>query len=440
MNLPQDIGIKIPDILLPKADIDPQKWAVIACDQFTSEPEYWQKVDELVGDSPSTYQMILPEVYLETPEEQKRLASTQAAMRQYLAEGIFREVDDLIYVLREVDGHCRKGLMVCLDLEQYDYNKGAQTLIRATEGTILDRLPPRIRIREKAALELPHILVLFDDPNDTVFGPLDEQSMGFEELYDFDLMQGSGHLTGFAINNEDVRQSIFQALADLIDPDTFAEKYNLIPGQHKPLLFAMGDGNHSLATAKAIWEQLKPTVGPDHPARYALVEIENIHCPALEFEPIHRLLFGLKQNLLTEMQAFWSDRLVVTPVDTAEAMVTAVDEAEAAGHLVGWVDSDGYKVVEIRQPEDNLPVGTLQHFLDAFLEKGGAEKIDYVHGTEVLFDKGQLAGNAGFYVPGMDKSDLFKTVILDGALPRKTFSMGEAREKRFYMECRKIQA
>jgi hypothetical protein len=440
MNLPQDIGIKIPDILLPKADIDPQKWAVIACDQFTSEPEYWQKVDELVGDSPSTYQMILPEVYLETPEEQKRLASTQAAMRQYLAEGIFREVDDLVYVLREVDGHCRKGLMVCLDLEQYDYNKGAQTLIRATEGTILDRLPPRIRIREKAALELPHILVLFDDPNDTVFGPLDEQSMGFEELYDFDLMQGSGHLTGFAINNEDVRQSIFQALADLIDPDTFAEKYNLLPGQHKPLLFAMGDGNHSLATAKAIWEQLKPTVGPNHPARYALVEIENIHCPALEFEPIHRLLFGLKQDLMAEMQAFWGDRLIVTPVDTAEAMVTAVDEAEAAGHLVGWVDSEGFKVIEIRKPEDNLPVGTLQHFLDAFLEKGGAEKIDYVHGTEVLFDKGQLAGNAGFYVPGMDKSELFKTVILDGALPRKTFSMGEAREKRFYMECRKIQA
>ncbi len=213
MNLPQEIGIKIPDILLPNAKIDPQKWAVIACDQFTSEPEYWQKVDEIVGNSPSTYHMILPEVYLETPEEQKRLASTQEAMRQYLKDGLFKAVDDLVYVLREVDGHCRKGLMVCLDLEQYDYNKGAQTLIRATEGTILDRLPPRIRIREKAALELPHILVLFDDPNDTVFGPLDEQSMGFEELYDFDLMQGSGHLTGFAINNEAVRQNIFQALA-----------------------------------------------------------------------------------------------------------------------------------------------------------------------------------------------------------------------------------
>lgn len=439
MNLPQDIGFKVPDILLPKTDIDPKKWAVIACDQFTSEPEYWQKVDEIVGNSPSTYHMILPEVYLETPEEDKRLASTQEAMRQYLKSRLFQEVDDLVYVLREIDGHYRKGLMVCLDLEQYDYNKGAQTLIRATEGTILDRLPPRIRIREKAALELPHILVLFDDPNDTVFGPLDEQSMGFEELYDFDLMQGSGHLTGFAINNEEVRQNIFKALADLIDPDTFAEKYNLIPGQHKPLLFAMGDGNHSLATAKAIWEKLKPSVGMDHPARYALVEIENIHCPALEFEPIHRLLFGLKKDLLAEMQAYWGKRLVVTPVESAEEMVEIVDEAEAAGHLVGWITPEGFNVLEIRKPEDNLPVGTLQRFLDDFLAGDGAEKIDYVHGTEVLVEKGQKAGNAGFYVPGMDKSELFKTVILDGALPRKTFSMGEAREKRFYMECRKIQ-
>ena len=439
MNLPQDIGIKIPDTLLPKVDIDPQKWAVIACDQFTSEPEYWQKVDETVGDSPSTYHMILPEVYLETPEEQKRLASTQEAMRQYLKAGLFQYVDDLIYVIREVDGRCRKGLMVCLDLEQYDYNKGAQTLIRATEGTILDRLPPRIRIREGAPLELPHILVLFDDPDDTVFGPLDEQSMGFRELYDFDLMLGSGHLTGFAINNETVRQNIFKALADLIDPDTFAEKYNLIPGHHKPLLFAMGDGNHSLATAKAIWEQLKPTVGMDHPARYALVEIENIHCPALEFEPIHRLLYGVKKNMLAEMQAFWGNRLVVNPVGSAQEMVDIVDEAEAAGHLVGWIDPEGFKVLEIRKPENNLPVGTLQRFLDGYLENDGAEKIDYVHGSEILVEKSQMPGNAGFYVPGMDKSDLFKTVILDGALPRKTFSMGEAREKRFYMECRKIQ-
>jgi hypothetical protein len=440
MTHPQDIGIKIPDVLLPKPDIDLHKWAVIACDQFTSEPEYWKEVDVIIGDAPSTYHMILPEVFLDTPEEQKRLASTQENMRAYINEGIFRQVDDLIYVLREVNGRCRQGLMVCLDLEHYDYNKGAETLIRATEGTILDRLPPRIRIREGATLELPHILVLFDDPNDTVFGPLDELSMGFEERYDFDLMLGSGHLTGFAINNEEVRQNIFQALENLIDPDTFAEKYNLIPGRNKPLLFAMGDGNHSLATAKAIWEKLKPTVGMDHPARYALVEIENIHDPALTFEPIHRLIFNLKKDILAEMQTFWGERLSVHPVDSLEEMTARVDDAEEPWHLVGWISPEGPRLLKITKPEDNLPVGTLQRFLDAFMAEGGAEKLDYVHGTEILFAKGGESGNAGFYVPGMDKSDLFKTVILDGALPRKTFSMGEAKEKRFYMECRKIQS
>ena len=439
MTLAQEIGLKIPDILLPKASVDPQKWAVIACDQFTSEPEYWHEVEQIVGDSPSTLHLILPEVYLDTEEGDRRLESTQANMKSYLQSNLFRKVDNFVYVLRKTDGQTRRGLMVCLDLEQYDFNKGAQTLIRATEGTIIDRLPPRIRIREKAPLECPHILVLFDDPNDTVFGPLDEQMMDFEEVYDFDLMMGSGHLTGFAINDSEVRDGIMQALKDLIDPEVFSEKYNLIPGRNAPLLFAMGDGNHSLATAKAIWEKIKPTVGMNHPARYAMVEIENVHDPALTFEPIHRLVYGLKKDLIAEMEAFWGVRFKRQQVDTAEEMMAIVDEAAEPWHQVGLVTSEGFQVIDIRKPEDNLPVGSLQRFLDGFMENGGAEKLDYVHGTEVLFDKGQAENNAGFYVPGIDKSDLFKTVILDGALPRKTFSMGEAHQKRFYMECRKIQ-
>ena len=439
MTLAQEIGLKIPDILLPKATVDPHKWAVIACDQFTSEPEYWQEVEQIVGDSPSTLHLILPEVYLETDEAARRQETTQVKMKEFLQSHILREVNNFVYVLRKTDGQTRRGLMVCLDLEQYDFNKGAQTLIRATEGTIIDRLPPRIRIRENAPLECPHILVLFDDPNDTVFGPLDEQMMDFEEVYDFDLMMGSGHLTGFAINDSEVRDGIMQALKDLIDPEVFSEKYNLIPGRHDPLLFAMGDGNHSLATAKAIWEKLKPTVGMNHPARYALVEIENVHDPALTFEPIHRLVFGLQKDILAEMEAYWGVRFKLQPVDSAEEMMAIVDEAAEPWHQIGLITAEGFKVVEIRTPEDNLPVGTLQRFLDAFMENGGAEKIDYVHGTEVLFGKGQAENNVGFYVPGIDKSDLFKTVILDGALPRKTFSMGEAHQKRFYMECRKIQ-
>ena len=439
MTLAQEIGLKIPDILLPKATVDPHKWAVIACDQFTSEPEYWQEVEQIVGDSPSTLHLILPEVYLETDEAARRQETTQVKMKEYLQSHILREVNNFVYVLRKTDGQTRRGLMVCLDLEQYDFNKGAQTLIRATEGTIIDRLPPRIRIRENAPLECPHILVLFDDPNDTVFGPLDEQMMDFEEVYDFDLMMGSGHLTGFAINDSEVRDGIMQALKDLIDPEVFSEKYNLIPGRHDPLLFAMGDGNHSLATAKAIWEKLKPTVGMNHPARYALVEIENVHDPALTFEPIHRLVFGLQKDILAEMEAYWGVRFKLQPVDSAEEMMAIVDEAAEPWHQIGLITAEGFKVVEVRTPEDNLPVGTLQRFLDSFMENSGAEKIDYVHGTEVLFSKGQAENNVGFYVPGIDKSDLFKTVILDGALPRKTFSMGEAHQKRFYMECRKIQ-
>lgn len=440
MTLSQDIGVRIPDILLPKPSLDLQKWAVIACDQFTSEPEYWRQVEDLVGSDPSTYHLILPEVFLGTSEEERRLASTQAQMDKYLHSNLFQKVNHFVYVLRTVAGHTRRGLMVCLDLEHYDFHQGAQTLIRATEGTILDRLPPRIHIREGAALEVPHILVLFDDPTDTVFGPLDEQVMDFEELYDFDLMLGSGHLTGLSIKDTEVQDNIVQALANLIDPEIFAEKYNLIPGSNKPLLFAMGDGNHSLATAKAIWEKIKSSVGMNHPARYALVEIENVHDPALIFEPIHRLLFDLKTDLVYAMKVFWGNQFHIKEVSSPEEMISIVDAADEPWHQIGLINADGAFLVEVRRLVDNLPVGTLQNFLNSFMETSGADKIDYIHGAEVLIEIGSQPGNAGFYVPGMDKAELFRTIILDGALPRKTFSMGSAVEKRFYMECRKIQA
>lgn len=434
-----DIGISTPKILLPKPNFDYSKWAVIACDQFTSEPEYWQEVEEIVGDAPSTYHIILPEVYLGTDEEENRIKTTQDNMEKYLKAGIFRQINDFIYVLRTTQGNTRRGLMVCLDLEHYDFHQGSQTLIRATEGTILDRLPPRIRIREGAPLECPHILVLFDDPNDTVFGPLDEQLMTLDEVYNFELMLGSGHLRGLALKDEGCKQHITQTLQELVDPDTFAEKYNLKPGAFEPLLFAMGDGNHSLATAKAIWEKIKPTVGMNHPARYALVEIENIHDPALTFEPIHRLLFGVKKNLVEEMHAFWGDKLVIRDVESIEVMKTIVDKADEPWHQIGLISPNGVKLLNIRKPVENLQVGTLQKFLDQYLAETSSVKIDYVHGTDVLFEKGQAIGNAGFYLPAIDKSELFKTVILDGALPRKTFSMGEAKEKRFYVECRRIK-
>jgi len=242
------------------------------------------------------------------------------------------------------------------------------------------------------------------------------------------------------LKDDEIKHHITQSLQELVDPEIFAEKYNLKSGAFKPLLFAMGDGNHSLATAKAIWEKIKPKVGMNHPARYALVEIENIHDPALTFEPIHRLLFDVEQDLIEEMKAFWQDKLSVKEMDSIEAMKAIVDEADEPWHQIGVISPDGVKLIEIRKPLDNLPVGTLQKFLDHYLAKAISGKIDYVHGTDVLFEKGKMPGNTGFYVPGIDKSELFKTVILDGALPRKTFSMGEAKEKRFYVECRRIKA
>jgi hypothetical protein len=338
-------------------------------------------------------------------------------MRKYIDEGILQPHDGLVYVERTVDGKTRKGLVLCLDLEAYDYNKGSSSLIRATEGTIVDRLPPRMKIREGAMFELPHILVLIDDPNRTVIEPLRAAKSSLETLYDFDLMLDSGHLAGYAVSDE-LENQVVEALRRLAQPETFAAKYGIDKDQ-PVLLFAMGDGNHSLATAKAIWEKIKSQVGMDHPARYALVEIENVHDEGLEFEPIHRVLFGLKKDLFADLEKTFGADFTYQPVASPEEMVKAVDSAKGDRQAIGLV-------------------GGGQAFLDVFLKEGGAEKIDYVHGEDVTVKLGSQPNNAGFYLPGMSKSDLFKTVILDSALPRKTFSMGEAHEKRFYMEARKI--
>ncbi len=437
MKIINDLGIQIPQVYLPRSGTDLTKWAVIACDQFTSEPEYWNEVEAIVGDAPSTLNLTFPEVYLEKPGGDERIKNIQATMRQYMDEGILQPHDGLVYVERTVDGKRRKGIVLCLDLESYDYNKGSSSLIRATEGTIVDRLPPRMKIREGATIELPHILVLIDDPNRTVIEPVRAVKSKLETLYDFDLMLDSGHLAGYALNDE-LENQVVEALRGLANPETFAAKYGIDRDQ-PVLLFAMGDGNHSLATAKAIWEKIKSQVGMDHPARYALVEIENVHDEGLAFEPIHRVLFGLKKDLFAELEKTFGANFTYKPVASAEEMIKAVDSPTGDRQAIGLVGGGKeFGVIQIANPSSNLPVGTIQSFLDVFLKDGGAEKIDYVHGEDVTVKLGSQPNNAGFYLPGMSKSDLFKTVILDGALPRKTFSMGEAREKRFYMEARKI--
>lgn len=437
MKIISDLGIQIPQVYLPRPGTDLTKWAVIACDQFTSQPEYWNDVEKIVGDAPSTLNLTFPEVYLEKSGSEERIKNIQSSMHKYMDEGILQPHDGLVYVERTVAGKTRKGIVLCLDLEAYDYNKGSSSLIRATEGTIVDRLPPRIKIREGALLELPHILVLIDDPNRTLIEPLNAAKSKLEKLYDFDLMLDSGHLAGYAVNQE-FEDQVVEALHGLADPKTFAAKYNIDKNQ-PVLLFAMGDGNHSLATAKAIWEKMKPQVGMDHPSRYALVEIENVHDEGLEFEPIHRVLFGLKKALFAELEKHFGANFSYKSVPSAEEMVKAVDSASGEKQAIGLVGGGrSFGVIEISNPSSNLPVGTLQAFIDSFLKDGGAEKVDYVHGEDVTVKLGSQPNHAGFYLPGMNKSDLFKTVILDGALPRKTFSMGEAREKRFYMEARKI--
>jgi hypothetical protein len=432
-----NIAARIPRVLLPRAGADLHKWAVIACDQFTSEPEYWQQVASLVGDAPSTYHLILPEVYLESPDVDERVVSIRRAMQQYLERDLFVERDGLILVERSIAGRTRHGILLALDLEQYDYRQGATSLIRATEGTILARIPPRVRIRSGAPLELPHILVLIDDPDRTVIEPLVAARLGLKKLYDFELMLHSGHLTGYAVEREPWQEQIAAALGRLADPEAFAGRYGLGPGT-PVLLFAMGDGNHSLATAKAIWDQVRSSVGPDHPARYALVEVENIHDDGLVFEPILRVLFGVNGDWREALDTSYPGRWRTVPCASAGEMAALVDRQETPEHPIGVVTPGGCAVAFVADPPSHLPVGTLQGCLDAWGGRGGFERIDYVHGADVLFRLGSQPGNMGFYLPAISKGDFFKTVILDGALPRKTFSMGEAREKRFYMEARRI--
>jgi hypothetical protein len=416
----------------------------VACDQYTSEPKYWSEVADAVGDAPSTLNLIYPEVYLGERDPHIRIAAIRRAMQEYLDQEVLVEEDHLIYVEREVAGRTRRGLVLAVDLEQYDYNKGSSSLIRATEGTILDRLPPRVRIRQGAPVELPHIMVLIDDSDGTVIEPVAARRAELERLYDFDLMMDSGHLTGFAVRSMAMEEQVMGALAALAEPAGFCRRYGF--SEHRPvLLYAMGDGNHSLATAKAIWERTKlavgdPTVVMSSPARYALVELVNVHDEALVFEPIHRVLFGLAagRDPAVEMVRHYEGRCSVHGVASLAEVRERVDGPGDGVHRIGVVRPDGFSVLELRDPTSNLPVGSLQAFLDGFLADGAASSIDYVHGTSTVLNLGREPGNIGYYLPAMDKHELFKSVIVDGALPRKTFSMGEAYEKRFYLEARRL--
>ncbi len=399
------------DILLPK-NVPTENWCVVACDQYTSEPEYWNKAKEIAGDFPSTYYMVYPECYLESTDAAAYASQINSTMERYLADGVFRELKDrYLYVKRtQADGKIRRGVMMALDLEQYRYEAGSKTPIRATEGTVLERIPPRVKIRRDAPLELPHIMILIDDPEKTVIEPIDQSNLTLE--YEGKLMQNSGSLRGYSLN--DAEAARMEASLDSLPAND-------------NLLFAVGDGNHSLATAKACYEELKKTLTPEqaavHLARWALVEVVNLYDDSLQFEPIHRVVFQTKPaQLMDELRKYYE-----------------VSDTPCDGHRITCVIGTEKKDIWVKNPPSNLEVGTLQKFLDLCLAKIGG-KTDYIHGEDVVERLcAQDSAAIGFLLPKMEKSSLFRTVAIDGALPRKTFSMGHACDKRFYMECRKIK-
>ncbi len=406
------------DILLPNTDAM-DKWAVIACDQFTSDRAYWNRVRQKAENAPSTINLILPEAELGTEQEEKHIAHINRTMLDYMDTDVFHEYkDSYIYVERTLeDGSVRKGLVGMVDLETYDFSVGSVSAIRATEKTVVERIPPRMRVRRDATVELPHILMLCDDHDKTLIEPLAEVRDNLRKLYDFDLMEDGGHITGWLVDGETANQ--FDARLDAY-VSTVDQKYEGLDGV--PMVFAVGDGNHSLATAKSCYEELKK-LHPEmdlsaHPARYALVELENIHDEAQKFEPIHRVIFNTDPQKL---------------LDTLKREACCED-----GYAVRWYIGGQSGTIYLDKAKSELAVGVLQNFLDEYLQTNAGE-IDYIHDDDALIELAQKPESVGFLLPGMEKSQLFRGVIADGALPRKTFSMGHAREKRYYLEGRKIK-
>lgn len=405
------------DILLPREELLP-RWPVIACDQFTSDPAYWDRVREFTKDVPSAMHLILPEAELGSENEQEKVDSIHKAMDRYINEDILREFpNSYIYVERTLqNGMIRPGLIGAVDLEHYDYRHDSTSLVRATEKTVLERIPPRQRVRRGAALELPHVMMLCDDEKMQLIEPIGAVKDSLPKLYELDLPEGGGQICGFLVSGSvaDAFNERLTAYAANLD-----QKYPDLDGAK--VLLAVGDGNHSLATAKSCFEELKAAhPGEDfsnHPARYALVELENIHDPSQTFEPIHR---------------------VITKTDPGKLLEDLKSVCRPGGYPVTWIMGDERGVVELDRNLGELDVAVLQNFLDEWL-KGNDGVTDYIHGDAEVAELAKQENTLGLLLQPMGKSQLFRGVISGGILPRKTFSMGHAREKRYYLEGRKIK-
>lgn len=413
------------NILLPDGQ-NWNQWAVVACDQFTSDPEYWESVKQHVGASPSTLNLIIPEVFLNASDLDVRILKVNQKMDDYLKQGIFHKIpSSMIYVERtQSDGSIRHGLIGMIDLEQYEFAPGNKALIRATEGIVSSRIPPRVHVRTDASLELPHVMLLIDDFQNSVIGPLTEASDYMKKLYDFELQQDGGHIKGFQIRPEDM-EVVEKNLAALATSQMMEAKYGV--REKAPMLFAVGDGNHSLATAKKCYEIQKECTPKEEwdklPLRHALVEVVNLHDEALQFEPIHRVLFNVNpQEVIRALHEYYPDAY----------------EGTGEGQVIQYCYGSANGSITIPHPAMQLAVGTLQRFLDAYVE-GNPVEMDYIHDEEEVRRLCSESGNLGFLLPAMKKEELFRTVIHDGILPRKTFSMGHAADKRYYIEARKIR-
>ncbi len=394
------------DILLPRG-VRLADWSVIACDQYTSEPEYWERVERRVGDKPSALRLVLPEVYLERADVEERITRMEETMARYLAQGLFAEFPHSYLLTERIqrDGRARYGVIGNVDLEAYDYRAGSCSPVRATEGTVLSRIPPRVRVRKDAPLELPHIMLLLDDPERRAIEMLVELRHGFRPIYDFELMEGGGHLRGWLVPPDEAE--VFSGTLELLYREECARAAD---EGRAPLFLAVGDGNHSLATAKECYEA-------HGGARYAMCELCNLHSPALDFEPIHRVLFDIdREQLLRELLPLCGEG------EQRFCLLFGEERRELA----------------FRAPDTGLVVGTLQNFIDRYLEAHGG-RCDYIHGEEVVERLSGEPGCAGFLLPGMSKEELFPAVRKNGALPRKTFSMGHAWDKRFYTEAQRIK-
>ena len=418
-------------ILLPDASVPLGQWGCIACDQFTSDRDYWAKAEQAAAGGPSALRLILPEVYLGESDQQVRVDQIHKAMEQYDREVLTRAVDGFVYVERTLQsGRVRQGLVGRVDLEAYNYHLGSLPLVRPSEHTVEERIPPRMAVRRGARLETPHVMMLADDPDRLLIEPVGRQKEKLRPLYDGELMLGGGHVAGWAVEDPALIRQIEDAMEVLSSQETFLAKYPGAPND-RPMALAVGDGNHSLATAKAYWEELKKTLTPEeqknHPARWCLAEVCNVRSDAVEIQPIHRVLFNTSYETVLLNLVTWSDENF--------AGIRFGEDFEQKLQLVGPLDQCH---LSFENPSAPLGVGTVDEFVEYFLDNHPEARVDYVHDEAAVRAFCAKEGAVGLLLPAMHKADLFRGVVLGGVLPRKTFSLGHAEEKRYYLECRRI--